>query len=85
MYNYILLRDFLKNKEKESDDLKKLEKDPIIEKISEDLLKDEDVSPPEDTTEIFSLPVEMIKIEDQTKKSGIKKIKILTSTDVVSS
>jgi hypothetical protein len=84
MYNYILLRDFLKNKENESDDLKKLEKDSIIEKIPEDLTKNEDESLSEEISETISLPVEMIKIEDQTKKSSIKKIKILTSTDAIS-
>ena len=84
MYNYILLRDFLKNKENQSDDLKKLEKDSIIEKIPEDLTKNENGSLSEEISETISLPVEMIKIEDQTKKSGIKKIKILTSTDAIS-
>jgi hypothetical protein len=99
MYNYILLREFLKNKKTEEEAVilspdENVEVDLKLENLQEPEIKLENLQEPEikleqDSTEnniseIISLSVEIIKSEnEQAKKSNIRKIKILNESETI--
>ena len=91
MYNYILLREFLKNKKTDEevvilspDENVNVEVNLKIEDLLEPEIELEQNSKESSVTEIISLPVEVVKPEnEQTKKSSIKKIKILNGSETV--
>jgi len=100
MYNYILHREFLKNKKTEEEEAvilspdENVEVDLKLENLQEPEIKLENLQEPEikleqDSTEnniseIISLPVEIIKSEnEQAKKSNIRKIKILNESETI--
>jgi hypothetical protein len=91
MYNYILLREFLKNKKTDEevvilspDENVNVEVNLKIEDLLEPEIELEQNSKESSVTEIISLPVEVVKLEnEQTKKSSIKKIKILNGSETV--
>lgn len=91
MYNYILLREFLKNKKTDEevvilspDENVNVEVNLKVEDLQEPEIELEQNSRESSVTEIISLPVEVVKLEnEQTKKSSIKKIKILNGSETV--
>ena len=91
MYNYILLREFLKNKKTDEevvilspDENVNVEVNLKIEDLLEPEIELEQNSKESSVTETISLPVEVVKPEnEQTKKSSIKKIKILNGSETV--